>query len=99
MLNGTERTLELTLTHILSTAPASEEGVLVLGRDITGERNVINALVSSRQLYRDLVECSADFGWETDVNGAFTYVSPQGGFGYTARELTATLASDLLDGC
>lgn len=94
--NETERTLELTLTHIHGEVPDAEDGVLVLGRDITGERNVINALVSSRQLYRDLVECSADFGWETDINGAFSYVSPQGGFGYTARELSGVLASSLL---
>jgi diguanylate cyclase (GGDEF)-like protein/PAS domain S-box-containing protein len=94
--NDTERTLELTLTHIHDQAPGTDDGVLVLGRDITGERNVINALVSSRQLYRDLVECSADFGWETDINGAFSYVSPQGGFGFTARELNGMLASSLL---
>jgi diguanylate cyclase (GGDEF)-like protein/PAS domain S-box-containing protein len=96
-VNGVERTLELTLTTLAESASCVQEGVLILGRDVTGERNVINALVSSRQLYRDLVECSADFGWETDVDGAFTYVSPQGGFGYSARELTSTLASDLLE--
>ena len=96
-VNGTDRTLELTLTHLADGASHVSEGVLLLGRDVTGERNVINALVSSRQLYRDLVECSADFGWETDVSGAFTYVSPQGGFGFSARELTSTLASALLE--
>ena len=94
---GVERTLELTLTHIRAETPDAGDGILVLARDVTGERNVINALVSSRQLYRDLVECSADFGWETDVKGAFTYVSPQGGFGFTARELTTSLASDLME--
>jgi diguanylate cyclase (GGDEF)-like protein/PAS domain S-box-containing protein len=94
--NNTERTLELTLTHIHAAPNADDDGVLVLGRDITGERNVINALVSSRQLYRDLVECSADFGWETDINGAFSYVSPQGGFGFNARELNGMLASTLV---
>jgi diguanylate cyclase (GGDEF)-like protein/PAS domain S-box-containing protein len=94
--DATERTLELTLTHIRADVPDSGEGVLVLGRDITGERNVINALVTSRQLYRDLVECSADFGWETDAAGAFTYISPQGGFGYSARELNGIRSSELL---
>ena len=94
--NDTERTLELTLTHIRAEAPDGSEGVLVLGRDITGERNVINALVTSRQLYRDLVECSADFGWETDTNGVFSYVSPQGGFGYSARELSGAKSQELL---
>ncbi|MBM3569852.1 MAG: diguanylate cyclase [Alphaproteobacteria bacterium] len=70
--------------------------VLLLGRDATVERNLLNALVASRQLYRDLVSCSADFGWETDAQGRFVFVSGTGALGYTPQELNGIAARSLL---
>lgn len=61
--------------------------LLLLGRDATLERNLIQALMQSRQLFRDLVACSTDFAWETKADGRFGFVSPRGALGYTAREL------------
>ncbi|MFC7048810.1 sensor domain-containing diguanylate cyclase [Emcibacter nanhaiensis] len=75
-----------------------EKAVLVTGREITVEHNLTNALVESRQMFKDLVSCSSDFSWETDSQGRFKYVSPKGILGYTAYELNGKLAADLIVG-
>ena len=69
---------------------------LLLGRDVTLERRLRAALVESRQRYKDLVEISNDFAWETDTAGRFVFVSPRGALGYPASELVGRLARDLL---
>lgn len=71
-------------------------GVLVFARETTLEQNLTNALVESRQMFKDLLACSADFAWETDAHGLFRYVSPRGAFGYPAHELTGRRATDYL---
>ncbi|MEQ8355763.1 MAG: sensor domain-containing diguanylate cyclase [Kiloniellaceae bacterium] len=69
---------------------------LLLGRDITLERSLRAALVESRQRYKDLVEISNDFSWETDADGRFAFVSPRGALGYEAAELVGRAACELL---
>ncbi len=69
---------------------------LILGRDVTLERSLRAALVESRQRYKDLVEISADFAWETDSEGDFTFVSPRGALGFAASELAGIEAGSLL---
>ena len=69
---------------------------LVLGRDVTLERSLRAALVESRQRYKDLVEISNDFAWETDAEGRFVFVSPRGALGYPATELVGRSARELL---
>lgn len=69
---------------------------LVLGRDVTLERSLRAALVESRQRYKDLVEISNDFAWETDAQGRFVFVSPRGALGYAATELVGRDAAELL---
>ncbi|MGF1594340.1 MAG: diguanylate cyclase domain-containing protein [Kiloniellaceae bacterium] len=69
---------------------------LLLGRDVTLERSLRAALVESRQRYKDLVEISNDFAWETDVEGRFVFVSPRGALGYAATDLVGRAALDLL---
>lgn len=69
---------------------------LLLGRDVTLERSLRSALIESRQRYKDLVEISNDFAWETDTQGQFVFVSPRGALGYTASELVGRPAADLL---
>ncbi|MBP7065288.1 sensor domain-containing diguanylate cyclase [Ferrovibrio sp.] len=68
--------------------------LLLLGRDTTLERNLLQALMQSRQLFRDLVACSTDFAWETKPDGRFGFVSPRGAMGYTARELEGHVPTD-----
>lgn len=71
--------------------------VLVLATESTHEWNLTEALVASRDFFRDLVACSADFAWETDATGAFVYVSPRGAIGYSASELNGRPAHSLID--
>lgn len=69
---------------------------LMLGRDVTLERSLRAALVESRQRYKDLVEISNDFAWETDAEGRFVFVSPRGALGYPATALVGRAARELL---
>ncbi|WP_321397109.1 diguanylate cyclase domain-containing protein [Emcibacter sp.] len=88
----------------LGTFPASlagtgnKQAVLITARETTVEHNLTNALVDSRQMFKDLVSCSSDFSWETDSQGRFKYVSPKGILGYTAYELNGKAAADLIVG-
>ncbi|WP_162937244.1 sensor domain-containing diguanylate cyclase [Indioceanicola profundi] len=70
--------------------------VLCLGRDMTLERRLRNALTESRQRYKDLVDISSDFAWETGPDGRFVFVSPAGAIGYTADELVGRHPAELV---
>ncbi len=70
--------------------------VLVLCQDLTFETNLTTALIDSRKRFKDLVDCSTDFTWETDDQGQFRYVSPKGALGFTAVELLARPAAALV---
>lgn len=70
--------------------------VLLLGRDISLDQNLRNALVESRQRYKDLVEISSDFAWETDASGKFVFVSTAGALGYEPDELVGRTADDFV---
>ena len=69
---------------------------MLLGRDVTLERNLRSALVESRQRYKDLVEISSDFAWETGADGRFVFVSPKGALGYSADDLVGRHPSDFV---
>lgn len=72
----------------LTVLPFPDAGAaLLLGRDVTLERSLRGALVDSRQRYKDLVEASSDFAWETGADGRFVFVSPRGALGYPAEKL------------
>ncbi|WP_169543299.1 sensor domain-containing diguanylate cyclase [Sneathiella aquimaris] len=90
---GTDDVIEV---FDLTLLPLSGGGVLVTGKDVSMQRNLTNALVASRQLFKDLVTCTAEFVWETDEYGCFRYVSPRGAIGFTAAELDGRLARDLI---
>ncbi len=74
----------------------ANKNILLVARDITADANLMMALTASRELYRDLVACQADFSWETDSHGAFIYVNQRGAFGYSAGELNGLLVTALL---
>ncbi len=61
--------------------------LLLLGRDITLERRLRQTLTESRQRYKDLVEISSDFAWETDQEGRFVFVSQRGALGFSVESL------------
>lgn len=80
-----------------------EDGVtpptaLVFAKETTLDTNLTQALVESRQMFKDLVSCSDDFAWETDADGIFRYVSPRGAFGYGAEEMAGRPATEFLAG-
>jgi diguanylate cyclase (GGDEF)-like protein/PAS domain S-box-containing protein len=75
---------------------AGQKAVMVFGRDVTLERNLRLALVESRQRYKDLVEISSDFSWETGLDGRFVFVTPRGALGYSAEHLVGGQPLDLL---
>ncbi len=70
-------------------------GVLLLARDVSLEGNLVEALVSSRALYRDLADCSGDFVWEVDTSSKFSFVSPQGIVGYLPLALNGASPAGL----
>ncbi len=67
--------------------PDGAKSALLFGRDMTLMRNLRAALTESRQRYKDLVEISSDFAWETDAEGKLVFVSPRGALGYRANQL------------
>ncbi len=75
---------------------AEGAAALLIGRDISLERSLRSALIESRQRYKDLVEASSDFAWETDAEGCFAFVSPRGALGYPAAILVGQAAGDFL---
>jgi len=54
------------------------------------------ALLDSRQRWRDLVEMAADLAWETDAEGRLTFVAPDPALGWPAAELVGASADLLL---
>lgn len=81
-----DSSVDLAITPIFSSTGALAM-LGLFGRTVTLENNLRNALVESRQRYKDLVECSSDFAWETDRNGEFVFVSPKGVLGLQPDQL------------
>jgi hypothetical protein len=78
---GERRRFDLTLM------PSVDGEVLIIARESSFEANLISALTTSRELFRDLAACNVDFAFETDEAGVFSWVSPRGALGFTAAEL------------
>jgi diguanylate cyclase (GGDEF)-like protein/PAS domain S-box-containing protein len=57
-----------------------------------------DALLDSRQRWRDLVEMSADIMWETDAEGRLTFIYPDPALGWPASSLLGAPADALLAG-
>lgn len=88
------RTLDITF---IPDGNTPVDKVALLAHDVTSDRNLTNALVASRQLFKDLVGCSSDFSWEIRADRTFSFVSPRAALGFTARRLEGQPARDLLD--
>ena len=57
------------------------------------DKALIDALVESRRRFKEIVEVSGDFAWETDAAGAFVFVSPGLTLGYRPEELIGAPAT------
>ncbi|KAA0687060.1 diguanylate cyclase [Azospirillum brasilense] len=75
--------------------PLPDGGILLLGRDATLERQLRQTLIESRRRYKDLVEVSSDFAWETGSDGRFVFVTPKGALGYSSDALIGRNPKDL----
>ena len=64
-------------------------GTLMFVRDLTLDTSLRLALVDSRRRYKDFIDISTDFAWETGADQRFTFVPPRGALGYTADALMA----------
>jgi diguanylate cyclase (GGDEF)-like protein/PAS domain S-box-containing protein len=60
------------------------------------DQALIDALVESRRRFKEIVEVSGDFAWETDAAGAFVFVSPGLTLGYRPEELIGAPATRFL---
>ena len=80
----------------LAAIPVSGRLALLVGRDVSLDHNLRAALVDSRQRYKDLVEISSDFAWETGPTGQFVFVSTAGALGYDPDELVGRPAERFL---
>lgn len=80
----------------LSLLPVIDGGVIAVGREVTLHHNLRAALVESRQRYKDFVEISSDFAWETGPDGSFIFVSPRGALGHAAGSLVGCDPATLL---
>ncbi|HJS36915.1 MAG TPA: PAS domain S-box protein, partial [Burkholderiales bacterium] len=85
-LDGTEIVAEVASVSFL------ERGRLVLQtvvRDVTEHRKVREALAEREQRFRDVVEASGEYVWETDAEWRYTYLSAriEAVLGYMRAEL------------
>jgi diguanylate cyclase (GGDEF)-like protein/PAS domain S-box-containing protein len=81
---GNQQNLQVTLVPL-----SDNRGTLLFVRDLTLDNSLRVALVDSRRRYKDFIEISTDFTWETGPAGRFAFVPPRGALGYTADALMA----------
>lgn len=72
--------------------------LLFLFHDQTLDSNLRDALIESRQRFKDLVEVSSDFSWEVDVDGRFIFVSRAGAMGYAPDDMIGRKPEDFVVG-
>jgi PAS domain S-box-containing protein len=73
-------------------------GIVELTEDITERKRAEEVLYESRERFRNLVETTSDWVWETDENIVFTYVSPKVRdiLGYEPEELLGKTPFELM---
>jgi diguanylate cyclase (GGDEF)-like protein/PAS domain S-box-containing protein len=71
-------------------------GCLVVIATNPAESALRRALIESRQRYRDLIDASSDFVWETDRHGRFVFLSAGGALGYSTRDMLGRQATDFV---
>ena len=76
--------------------PLGEDAAYLLGWNLDDEEALLTALTQSRTLYKDLADLAADFVWETDGVGRFSFISRQGAFGYRAEDLVGRSVDEFL---
>lgn len=72
------------------------QGTLLFVRDLTLDTSLRLALVDSRRRYKDFIDISSDFAWETGPDQRFAFVPPRGALGYSADGLMALEPAELV---
>ncbi len=74
--------------------------ILAMARDITERKKAEETLRQSEEKYKSLVESTSDIIWETDMDGLYTYVSPQfeNILGFTPGETLGRSPYDFIPG-
>jgi diguanylate cyclase (GGDEF)-like protein/PAS domain S-box-containing protein len=88
---GAHGPIEATLLPILGTSR-----VLALFRPVGFEQLLRQRLIESRQRYKDLVDLAGDFSWETDRDGRFSFISPDGALDWAAQDMIGRHATEFL---
>ena len=85
------------------TASIVDDGGSIVGmqgvcRDITERKQAERNLRESRNQYQALIETTADFIWEMDTSGKYTYCSPQmkGLWGYEPKDMIGKTPFDVM---
>ena len=94
VIGDSRASVTVELTSILQ---VESDSLFVFGKDVTLEKNLRGALVESRKRYKELIECSSDFVWETDSDGRFAFVTALGALGYSADMLVGRSARSMVD--
>jgi PAS domain S-box-containing protein len=79
--------------------PLPDKGLAIsMVWDVTERKAAEEALRTSEKRFHDIVDASADWVWETDAAGRYTFVSGrvQDMLGYSSQELLGRLVSDLI---
>lgn len=95
MLNAETESEGVALYTLTGIAVAGRQ-VIMLARDASAEYAMRQALIASRELYRDLARCSSDFSWQTDASGVFSFVSAKGALGFSASALNGRSSLGLM---
>ena len=84
------------MSRSVSTPPANPSTLSAqpAAQDLDGALRA--ALIESRQRMKELLELACDFAWETDANGAFSFVTSGGALGHETLDLLGTDPADLM---
>ncbi|MEF8713471.1 MAG: PAS domain-containing protein [Accumulibacter sp.] len=82
----------------LRTQDGSVVGIFGISHDITDRKLAELSLAESEKRFHDIVEVSADWVWEVDAQGRYTYVSDsvESLLGYTPAEILGRTPFDLM---
>ena len=85
------------LVDLLSLPLTTPGWRLVMAIDRTVDVHMRSALAVSRRRFKELVEISSDYAWETDAEGVLVMITPKGLAGRDAKELVGMAPESLFD--